>query len=74
MLTDEEDLAFICRATTELAGSFTDARDHNLHAALNGLIKAIQTDRKRIQTLEDEVKFLRSTNPAITQGVLPSSA
>ena len=47
-------------ATAELAVSFTDARDHNLHAAFNGLIKAIESDRKRISELEEKVKVLRS--------------
>ena len=45
MLPEEKDLDFVRHATAELAVSFTDARDHNLHAAFNGLIKAIEADR-----------------------------
>ena len=60
MLTDEEDLQFVRHATAELAGSFTDPRDHNLHAALNGLLKAIEADRRRIRSLEAEVEALRA--------------
>jgi hypothetical protein len=60
MLTDDKDLEFVRHATAELAISFTDARDHNLHAAFNGLIKAIEADRGRINTLEAEIKALRT--------------
>ncbi len=60
MLHDEKDLDFVRHATAELAASFTDARDHNLHAAFNGLIEAIQSDRKRLRSLEAEVQTLRS--------------
>jgi hypothetical protein len=67
MLPEEEDLDFVRHATAELAISFTDARDHNLHAAFNGLLKAIETDRRRIQELEAEIKALRS------QGMEPGS-
>jgi hypothetical protein len=63
MLSDETDLGFVRHATAELAISFTDARDHNLHAAFNGLIKAIEADRKRIAELEEQIKSLRSQNP-----------
>jgi hypothetical protein len=63
MLPEERNLDFVRHATAELAISFTDARDHNLHAAFNGLIKAIETDRRRISALEAEVKALRSQNP-----------
>jgi hypothetical protein len=60
MLKDEGDLAFVRHATAELAVSFTDQRDHNLHAAFNGLIEALESDRRRIIALETEVKALRS--------------
>ncbi|MGZ4965684.1 MAG: hypothetical protein ACXWAV_09640 [Chthoniobacterales bacterium] len=60
MLQDEKDLDFVRHATAELAASFTDARDHNLHAAFNGLIKAIEEDRERIRVLEEELHTLRS--------------
>jgi hypothetical protein len=59
MLDREEDLAFVRHASAELATSFTDARDHNLHAALNGLIQAIETDRARLAALESEVAMLK---------------
>jgi hypothetical protein len=59
MLDQEGDLAFVRHASAELAASFTDARDHNLHAALNGLIQAIETDRARIAALESEVAMLK---------------
>jgi hypothetical protein len=60
MLPEEQDLDFVRHATAELAISFTDARDHNLHAAFNGLIKAIESDRQRIQELEEKVTVLKS--------------
>ncbi len=60
MLDDEADLNFVRHATAELAVSFTDQRDHNLHAAFNGLIKAIEADRRKIIALEAEVKALRA--------------
>ncbi|MDQ2659037.1 MAG: hypothetical protein M3Y03_01315 [Verrucomicrobiota bacterium] len=60
MLHDEADLVFVRHATAELAASFTDQRDHNLHAAFNGLIEAVQADRRRILSLEAEVKALRA--------------
>jgi hypothetical protein len=63
MLPEERNLDFVRHATAELAISFTDARDHNLHAAFNGLIKAIESDRRRISALEAEVKALRSQTP-----------
>ncbi|HEX8679614.1 MAG TPA: hypothetical protein VF683_06630 [Chthoniobacterales bacterium] len=59
MLPEEGDLEFARHATAELAISFTDQRDHNLHAAFNGLIKAIESDRRRVQALETEVNALR---------------
>ena len=59
MLDDEADLSFVRHATAELAVSFTDQRDHNLHAAFNGLIKAVEADRRRISALEVEVNSLR---------------
>jgi len=61
MLDDESDLGFVRHASSELAVSFTDARDHNLHAALNGLIKAIESDRKRLTAIESELERLRSS-------------
>ncbi len=60
MLHDEKDLDFVRHATAELVVSFTDARDHNLHAALNGLIEAVKADRARIQALEGEIQILRA--------------
>jgi len=60
MLQKEGDLAFVRHATAELAISFTDQRDHNLHAAFNGLIEALEADRRRIVALEQEVQALRS--------------
>ena len=60
MLPKEGDLEFARHATAELAISFTDQRDHNMHAAFNGLIKAIEADRRRIDALEAEVRALRS--------------
>ncbi len=59
MLEDEGDLKFVRHATAELAISFTDARDHNLHAAFNGLVEAIESDRRRLRALEEEVRALR---------------
>ncbi len=60
MLTEEGDLEFIRHATAELALSFTDQRDHNLHAVLNGLLKAIEADRSRLTILETELETLRA--------------
>ncbi len=59
MLTEEGDLEFARHAAAELSVSFTDQRDHNLHAALNGLLKAVEADRSRILALEAEVKAIR---------------
>ncbi|MBA3543951.1 MAG: hypothetical protein H0T83_05880 [Chthoniobacterales bacterium] len=53
MLTDEPPLDFVRQAAAELAISFTDPRDHNLHAVINGLIEAIAADRARIKALEN---------------------
>ncbi len=63
MLSEENDLGFVRHATAELAVSFTDARDHNLHAAFNGLIKAIEADRARISALEGQIKNLKPQKP-----------
>ncbi len=63
MLHDENDLDFVRHATAELAVSFTDARDHNLHAAFNGLIEAVKADRARIRALEQEIQTLRAQMP-----------
>lgn len=52
MLSEEPNLEFVRRAASELAGSFTDPRDHNLHAVINGLIEAMESDRARIAALE----------------------
>lgn len=60
MLPEEGDLEFVRHATAELAISFTDQRDHNLHAAFNGLIKAIEADRARLHAVEEELRALRS--------------
>lgn len=59
MLTEEGDLDFVRRAMAELAVSFTDQRDHNLHAALNGLLNAIEADRCRLAELEAEIESIR---------------
>ncbi len=60
MLKDEGDLAFVRHATAELAISYTDQRDHNLHAALNGVLEALEANRRRIIALEAEVKALHA--------------
>lgn len=52
MSHEESNLDFVRRAAAELALSFTDPRDHNLHAVINGLVEAIQSDRNRIAALE----------------------
>ena len=59
MLHQEGNLEFVRHATAELAVSFTDARDHNLHAAFNGLIEAIEADRTRLRELEKQVQSLK---------------
>jgi hypothetical protein len=64
MLTDEKDLDFVRHATAELTVSFTDPRDHNTHAAFNGLIKAIEADRIRIAHLEAEIKRIADATGA----------
>ncbi len=56
MLKDEPALDFVRRAAAELAVSFTDPRDHNLHAVINGLIEAIEADRGRLKALEDALR------------------
>ncbi len=66
MLHDEKDLDFVRHATAELAVSFTDARDHNLHAAFNGLIEAVKADRARIRALEQEIQSLRAQDAGET--------
>jgi hypothetical protein len=69
MLDQEGDLAFVRHATAELAASFTDARDHNLHAAFNGLIQAIETDRARLAALESELEILKVKAGAATDSL-----
>ncbi len=59
MLDEEGDLEFFRHATAELALSFTDQREHNLHAVLNGLLKAIEADRSRLSSLEAEIEAMR---------------
>jgi hypothetical protein len=56
MLTEEPNLEFVRRAAAELAVSYTDPRDHNLHAAINGLIEAIESDRTRLRALEEQLR------------------
>jgi len=58
MLDKESSLDFVRQATAELVVSFNSPRDHNLHAAFNGLIAAIEADRARISALEMEVARL----------------
>jgi hypothetical protein len=72
MLPEEGDLEFARHATAELAISFTDQRDHNLHAAFNGIIKAIESDRRRIQALEAEVNSLREQVRAAKASTSPN--
>ncbi len=62
MLSDESNLDFVRHAAAELAGSFTDPRDHNLHAVINGLIQAMEADRARISALETKLQALQSPN------------
>jgi len=64
MLTEEGDLAFARHALAELAVSFTDQREHNLHAVLNGLLKSIEANRSRIEALESELQTLRAREMA----------
>ena len=59
MIDDEGGLEFARHACLELAGSFTNPKEHNLHAALNGLIKAVEANRARILALEAELDRIR---------------
>ncbi len=59
MQSEEEDVAFVRQAVAELATSFTDPREHNIHAAFNGLLQAIEADRARIAALEAELAHLK---------------
>lgn len=60
MLSDEPKLDFVRRAAAELAVCYTDPRDHNLHAVINGMIEAIEVERDRISALEATVRGLQS--------------
>ncbi|MBA3881954.1 MAG: hypothetical protein H0X73_04370 [Chthoniobacterales bacterium] len=60
MESEEEDVAFVRQAVAELATSFTDPREHNIHAAFNGLIQAVEADRARIAALEVELARLKA--------------
>jgi len=66
MLDKESSLDFVRKATAELSVSFHSPRDHNLHAAFNGLIAAIEEDRARMTALETELARLhqRENSPA----------
>ena len=58
MLSDEPKLDFVRRAAAELAVCFTDPRDHNLHAVINGLVEAIEVERDRVTALEARLRAL----------------
>ncbi|MEP7078040.1 MAG: hypothetical protein ABI795_03350 [Chthoniobacterales bacterium] len=64
MIDDEGDLEFVRHACAELALSLTNPRDHNLHAALNGLVRAVEANRVRIHGLEAELERIRGEAPA----------
>lgn len=65
MIDDEGDLEFVRHACAELALSLTNPRDHNLHAALNGLVQAVEANRARIHELEVELERIRGEAPAL---------
>jgi hypothetical protein len=60
MLSDEPKLDFVRRAAAELAVCYTDPRDHNLHAVINGMVEAIEEERDRVTALEAKVRALQS--------------
>ena len=68
MLSDEPKLEFVRRAAAELAVSYTDPRDHNLHAVINGLVEAIKEERDRVTALEAKVRALQSEEKDDTSG------
>jgi hypothetical protein len=60
MLSDEPKLDFVRRAAAELAVCYTDPRDHNLHAVINGMVEAIEEERDRVTALEAKVRALQA--------------
>ena len=68
MLSNEPKLEFVRRAAAELAVCYTDPRDHNLHAVINGLVEAIKEERDRVTALEAKVRALQSEEKDDTSG------
>jgi hypothetical protein len=68
MLSDEPKLDFVRRAAAELAVCYTDPRDHNLHAVINGMVEAIEEERDRVTALEAKVRALQSGEKDETSG------
>ena len=68
MLSNEPKLEFVRRAAAELAVCYTDPRDHNLHAVINGLVEAIMEERDRVTALEAKVRALQSEEKDDTSG------
>jgi hypothetical protein len=68
MLSDEPKLDFVRRAAAELAVCYTDPRDHNLHAVINGMVEAIEEERDRVTALEAKVRALQAGEKDDTSG------